>query len=473
MSSAARPGGPIRLVVLCAAIALTMAALPRAAFAENAVLSPAIEKTIAALKQDAAKSDLGFEITRDLVRDVGSRMAGTDAEARARTWAVARFEALGHSARIEPFTVNMWRRTHQDAAIVAPFNLPVVIAALGGSAATPAGGLEADVVRFANIPALTATAPESVIGKIVFIDEKMARSQDGSTYGAAVAKRRRCPLLAREKGAAACLIRTVGTSPLRVANTGNITSRETRIIPAAALSNPDADELAYLLTKGPVRMRLDIGVETQPDAPSGNVIVDIKGRERPNEIVLLGAHLDSWDVTPGAHDDGAGVGTMMAVAKLIASLPHRPRRTIRIVLFGSEEVGLIGGMAYAKAHQDELKDHILASESDFGGETIWRLRTKFGPGGAPYAAAMASAVGDLAIPPSDQPAEGESEVGLLAAAGVPVFDLDADGTKYFDVHHTPNDVISGVDPATLRQNVAAYAALAYIAAESGWDFRAK
>jgi Zn-dependent M28 family amino/carboxypeptidase len=164
---------------------------------------------------------------------------------------------------------------------------------------------------------------------------------------------------------------------------------------------------------------------------------------------------------------------MMAVAKLIAALPRPPKRTIRIVLFGSEEVGLIGGMAYAKAHKDELAHHVLASESDFGGETIWRLRTRFGPGAAAYARAMAGAVSDLAIPASAQPAEGESEVGLLAGQGVPVFDLDADGTKYFDIHHTPNDVISGVDPATLRQNVAAYAALAYIAAESDWDFRRK
>lgn len=466
-------GRQVRQALRWGAVAIAFAALAGPAQAQDEALTPAIETTIAHLKQAAASSDLGFEITRDLVRDVGPRMAGTEAEARARAWAVARFKALGLSARIEPFTVTMWRRTHQSARIVAPFAAPVVIAALGGSAPTPEGGLEAEVVRFADIPALEAASPARVAGKIVFVDEKMARSQDGSSYGAAVAKRRRCPLLAREKGAAACLIRTVGTSPLRVANTGNITSRETRIIPAAALSNPDADELAYLLGKGPVRMRLDIGVETRPDAPSGNVIVDIKGRERPDEIVLLGAHLDSWDVTPGAHDDATGVGTMIAVAKLIAALPRPPKRTIRIVLFGSEEVGLIGGMAYAKAHKDELAHHVLASESDFGGETIWRLRTRFGPGAAAYARAMAGAVSDLAIPASAQPAEGESEVGLLAGQGVPVFDLDADGTHYFDIHHTPNDVISGVDPATLRQNVAAYAALAYVAAESDWDFRKK
>src|SRR5262249_16664743 len=242
---------------------------------------------------------------------------------------------------------------------------------------------------------LEAAKPESVEGKIVFLDEKMARSQDGSTYGAAVVKRRRCPILAREKKAAACLIRTVGTSPQRVANTGNITSRATRIIPAAALSNPDSDELAYLLTNGPVRVRLDIGVETQADAPSGNVIAEIRGREKPNEIVLLGAHLDSWDITPGAHDDATGVGTMMAVAKLIADLPGNPKRTIRVVLFGSEETGLIGGMAYARDHKDELKNHVLASESDFGGETLWRMRTKFGPGAGEYAQAMQAAIADL------------------------------------------------------------------------------
>lgn len=454
-------------------IAALMTTLAINAAAEPVRLSPIIQKNIVKLKETAAKSDLGFEITRDLVRDVGPRMAGTEAEARARAWALAKFRSLGFTARVEPFKTNMWRRTHESARLVAPFSAPLTIATLGNSAPTPEGGIEAEVVRFADLAALEAAKPESIEGKIVFLDEKMARSQDGSTYGVAVVKRRRCPILARERKAAACLIRTVGTSPQRVANTGNITSRESRIIPAAALSNPDSDELAYLLSKGPVRVRLDIGVETQADAPSGNVIAEIRGREKPHEIVLLGAHLDSWDITPGAHDDGTGVGTMMASAKLIADLPGSPRRTIRIVLFGSEETGLIGGMAYAREHKDELKDHVLASESDFGGETLWRMRTKFGPAAAGYARAMQAAVADLNIPLGDPPAAGESEVGLLAAQGVPVFDLDADGTNYFDVHHTPNDVISSVDPAALRQNVAAYATLAYIAAESDWDFRAK
>ena len=325
-------------------IAALMTTLAVNAAAEPARFSPAIQKNIARLKETAAKSDLGFEITRDLVREVGPRMAGTEAETRARAWAVAKFKTLGFTARIEPFKTNMWRRTHESARLTTPFSAPLTIATLGNSAPTPEGGFEAEVVRFPDLAALEAAKPESVEGKIVFLDEKMARSQDGSTYGAAVVKRRRCPILAREKKAAACLIRTVGTSPQRVANTGNITSRESRIIPAAALSNPDSDELAYLLSKGPVRVRLDIGVETQADAPSGNVIAEIRGREKPHEIVLLGAHLDSWDITPGAHDDGTGVGTMMASAKLIADLPGSPRRTIRIVLFGSEETGLIGSI---------------------------------------------------------------------------------------------------------------------------------
>ena len=454
-----------------------VAALASLALAGTAIaqtpLTPAMDKAVAHLKHEALSNDLAFEITSSLVRDVGPRPAGFEAEARARVWALAKFKSLGLSAHIEPFAMDAWRRTRESASLTAPFNSPLVITALGGSAATPEGGVEAQVVRFADIPALEAASADSVKGKIVFLDEKMARSQDGSSYGAAVAKRRRCPILAQQKGAAACLIRTVGTSPLRVANTGNITSREKVTVASAALSNPDADELAHLLAKGEVRMRLDIGVETHADAPSGNVVAEIKGRTHPNEIVLLGAHLDSWDITPGAHDDGTGVGTMMAVAKMIASLPQRPKRTIRIVLFGSEERGLLGGMAYLKAHTGELKNHVLAAESDFGGETLWRVRTKFGPGAAGHAKALQAALGDLAIPGSDVVAAGESEVGLLAGAGVPVLDLDADGTHYFDIHHTINDVIDDVDPAALRQNVAAYATLAYIAADSDWDFRAK
>lgn len=455
---------------LAAALAATSSAAGAASPPETRIPDAAMA-TVAQLRETALHDRTAWDAVESLTTEVGPRLAGSEADARAVAWAEAKFRALGYDkVWRQEVTFPKWERRDESGAVLGAHAQPLHLTALGGS---PGGTVEGEVVRFADLAALEAAKPESIEGKIVFLDEKMARSQDGSTYGVAVVKRRRCPILARERKAAACLIRTVGTSPQRVANTGNITSRESRIIPAAALSNPDSDELAYLLSKGPVRVRLDIGVETQADAPSGNVIAEIRGREKPHEIVLLGAHLDSWDITPGAHDDGTGVGTMMASAKLIADLPGSPRRTIRIVLFGSEETGLIGGMAYAREHKDELKDHVLASESDFGGETLWRMRTKFGPAAAGYARAMQAAVADLNIPLGDPPAAGESEVGLLAAQGVPVFDLDADGTNYFDVHHTPNDVISSVDPAALRQNVAAYATLAYIAAESDWDFRAK
>jgi Zn-dependent M28 family amino/carboxypeptidase len=434
---------------------------------------PAILATIERLKTAAAKSDLGYEFTRDLVAEVGPRPAGTEAEARARDWAVARLKALGFSnVRVEPFAMRSWRRTHEAFELTAPFHEPLVAVALGGSAPTPPGGLEGEIVRFADLTALAAAPADSLKGKIAFVDERMARAQDGSGYGPAVAKRRRAPVLAAEKGAIASLIRTVGTSPDRIANTGAASSANApTAIPAAALSNPDADQLEHLLGKGPVRVRMDIQVETEAEAQSGNVIAEVKGREAPDEIVILAAHLDSWDITPGAQDDAVGVGAMVAAAKLILDLPHHPKRTVRVVLFGSEEPGLLGGLAYAKAHKDELARHIVGAESDFGAGPAWQLRTKFAS--REFALAFARAVGDLAIPLTEIPARGDSEMEILSRAGVPVFELPPDGYRYFDIHHTVNDTLDKIDPAAVRKNVAAYASLVYLAAESGWDLRAK
>ncbi|MDZ4691181.1 M28 family peptidase [Terricaulis sp.] len=430
------------------------------------------QRTVDRLRAAALESDLAWDIVEDLVTEVGPRLAGSEAEARARDWAVAMLrENRFTNIRIEPFTIPYWDAIREEASIVGPAPQPMVIAALGGSPSTPQGGLEAQVVRFPDMAALEAAPNASVAGRIVFIDERMGRTQDGSSYGAAVAKRGRCAPVAQAKGAVACLIRSVGTDPHRFAHQGG-SSRQAlgASLPAAALSPADADLLARRIARGPTRVRLNIEADIRENAPSGNVIAEIRGRERPDEIILIAAHLDSWDMGQGAIDDGAGVAVITAAARLIRDLPRRPRRTIRILLAGAEENGVHGGAAYARAHSSE--PHIVGAESDFGAGRIYRFRTRFAENALPYGRAIQRQLAPLGIIAGDNAANGGADTSDMRQAGMPVVDLSQDGLDYFDYHHTPDDTLDKIDPEALRQNVAAWAIFTYLAADSDWVFTA-
>lgn len=427
-------------------------------------------RNVERLRAAALESDLAWEIVEDLVTEVGPRLAGSEAEAHARTWAEAMLrEQRFANIRTEPFTLPYWDAIREEAHIVGQSTQPMVIAALGGSPSTPQGGLEAEVVRFPDMAALEAAPESAVRGRIVFIDERMLRTQDGSGYGAAVAKRGRCAPVAQAKGAVACLIRSVGTDPHRFAHQGG-SSRQSQgaSLPAAAISPADADQLARRVARGPTRVHLNIEADIRENAPSGNVIAEIRGRERPDEIVLLAAHLDSWDMGQGAIDDGAGVAIVTAAARLIRDLPRRPRRTIRILLAGAEENGVHGGAAYARAHANE--PHIVGGESDFGAGRVWRFRTRFADHAMPYARAIQQQLAPLGIILGDNAAGGGADVGAMRQAGMPVVDLSQDGLDYFDYHHTPDDTLDKIDPEALRQNVAAWAVFTYLVADSDWVF---
>jgi len=417
---------------------------------------------------------VGLKFVEDLTTEVGPRLAGSEAEARARQWAVAELKGLGfRNVRVDDFTIPFWSRVRESARVVSPAPQNLEITMLGGSRPTPEGGLTAQIVRFTSMAELSAAAPSKVTGKIVFVDEGMTRTQDGSGYGVAVGKRRNCAAVTIEKGGVACLIRSVGTDAHRFPHTGMMARGQAiGAGPGAALSAPDADQLTRLLMRGPVTVKLDLAVETRPSAPSGNVIAEIPGRGAlADEIILLGCHLDSWDLGTGAIDDGAGCGIVVGAAKLISDMPGRTKRTIRVVLYGSEEVGLLGGNAYAEAHADELAKHVLASESDFGADRVWRFQTKFGEGALPYASAIQAKLAPLGVTPGDNNASGGPDVGVLRRAGVPVVTPRQNGLDYFDLHHTPDDTFDKIKPEAFRQNVAVYAAFTWIASETGWDFR--
>jgi carboxypeptidase Q len=276
-------------------------------------------------------------------------------------------------------------------------------------------------------------------------------------------------------------VRSVGTDSHRLAHAGTTRYVDGRVpVPAFALSNPDADQLERLAALGQaVRVRLFSSASYVPTARSQNVIADVRGGERPQEVVLLGAHLDSWDQGTGAIDDGTGTAIITAAAKLIRDLPARPRRTVRVVLFGSEEVAqpgspdsAYGGHSYADNHRAELANHVLAGESDLGADRVYRVALPQAVSGSEFermALRVLTPIGVLLAP--RPPQEAGTDVGPSVEAGVPAFLLSQDATRYFDIHHTPDDTLDKVDRSQLDQNVAAWAALVWLAADSDVDFR--
>jgi len=417
-------------------------------------------------------SSVGYDIINSLTTEVGPRLAGSEAEARARDWAVAKFKTLGFkNVRIEPFSVDYWERHVESAEIVSPFPQKLHITTLGGSVATKPGGVTGQIVRFASLKALIDAPMAGLAGKIVFVDEYMTRTQDGSGYGVAVRKRSGAANEAGKRGAIAALIRSVGTDQHRFPHTGQMNYvKQIPKVPIAALSAPDADQLQRALLLGEVEVKLSLEVESLGPRQSGNVIGEIPGET--DEIVIIGGHLDSWDLGTGAVDDGAGIGITLGAAKMILDLKRKPQRTIRVVMFGSEEVGLVGAKAYAEAYKTELDKHVIGAESDFGGGKIWRFDTRFGKDKLHFAAAIQAVLGPLGIALGDNSASGGPDMGPMRALGMPVATLKQNGWDYFDLHHTANDTFDKIKPEDIAQNVAAYAAFAWMAANLDGHFRA-
>lgn len=431
-------------------------------------------RTVDRLIDNGLEDDVAYDVLRSLTTEIGPRMGGSDDEARARDWGVAKLKKLGFkNVRIETFEMPYWARVSESAEILSPFPQALTITALGQSPSTPEGGVTAEVVRFATLLDLQAAPMGSLEGKIAFVDGDMARTQDGSGYGLAVQKRSQAAVAAGERGAMAALIRSVGTDSHRMPHTGSSVRGGATLgpIPSAALSAPDADQLARALdiADGSVTIKLDIQVEWRETTTSGNVIGEIPGAS--DEIIVIGGHLDSWDLGTGAVDDGAGVAITTAAAKLVGDLRGKPKRTIRVVMWGAEEVGLHGARAYAEQHADEIERHVLASESDFGAGPIYQLDTLFGDAALPKATPMANALRRLSIAPGNNNAFGGPDVLPIKALGVPVVTLRQSGWDYFDLHHTADDTLDKVDIDDLRQNVAAWAAMIYMASEMDGDFR--
>ncbi len=423
-----------------------------------------------ALRQTALDSELGYRITESLTTEIGPRLAGSEADARAVAWAKAKFTELGYDkVWTEPVTFPKWERRSESARVVGINDQPLVLTALGGS---PGGTVEAEVVRFDSLAALEAVAAGSLQGKIAFIDHKMERSRDGNGYGGGSRVRSRGPSAAIRAGAVGYVMRSAGTDSHRAPHTG-ITRFDEGLtpIPSAALSAPDADQLTRLLALGrPIRLNVTLDCGWNGEATSHNVIGEMTGSSLPDEVVVIGGHLDSWDAGTGAVDDGAGVGITMAAGKLIGDLKQRPARTVRVIAFANEEQGLHGGYAYAKAHEKSIPKHLIGAESDFGAGRIYAFDTSAPAHAEAAARQIADALAPLGI--AYTPGEGGPGPDLIpiAGKGMAWATLHQDGTDYFDLHHTPDDTFDKIDPQALAQNVAAYAVFAYLAAAAEGDF---
>jgi len=434
---------------LLTALALVLAA-PAAA--------QTVPSQVVQLRDSALKDDYAWDITEGLTTEVGQRLAGTEAEARARAWAVSRLKAMGFAnVRVEPFDMPTWTRGAESAEILAPFPQKLVVAALGNSASTPAEGITGEVVGFDTLADLVAAPDEAVRGKIVFVSHAMPRTQDGSGYGYFGGPRRQGPGIASKKGAIAIVIRSIGTDHHRNPHTGVMSFPDgVKPIPAGALTLPDAEQLQRILKRGrPVTMRLTLVSQTG-HGQSGNVIAEVPGRDPALSPVLVGGHLDSWDQGTGAIDDATGVAIATAAAKRIMDA-GRPLRTIRIVWFGAEEFGLFGGQDYLKKHGKE--PHHALAESDFGAGRIWRVNSKLGKDREAEAKLLQAALAPLGIVPGELDQADGSDIGPMIEAGLPAVGLSQDGTHYFDLHHTPDDTLDKVDIEELRQNVAAWTAM--------------
>lgn len=453
---------------------LLACATGRAADKPTVIPAKAVQ-TAETLRDRAMHDDTAYRIVSSLTTEVGPRLAGGPNDQRARDWAIAKFKALGFDkVYTEPVSYPLWQRHSESGAIVSPFPQKLVLTALGYSPATPAGGLTAQVVAFDNLDALKAADPASIRGRIVYVGARMQRHKDGHDYRIGSAVRTQGPVIAQAKGAAGFLLRSAGTDPHSRAPHTGVTgfTDPTKAIPAAALAEPDADQLERVLAYGrPVTVKLDLDCGITGQYTGANVIGEITGRKYPDQVVDIGGHLDSWDPGTGAIDDGAGVAIAMAAAKLIHDLPQRPDRTIRVIAFANEEMGLFGGRAYAEKHAAEVAKHQLGTESDFGAGRIWKMGASVKPEARAAIAQIAGVLKPIGVAydPNAQ-GGGGSDLSQMHAKGMAALSLTQDGTYYFDWHHSAEDTLDKIDPQDLAQNVAVYAAYAYMAAQADGDF---
>lgn len=442
------------------ALALLMPSRPQAQTAPSNWLAP-LRDTAARLIKAATADDFAWRRLAELTDTFGSRFSGSQSLERAIDWAAAAMKADGlENVRKEPVMVPRWIRGQESAAITSPEPGPLAMLGLGGTVATPEGGIEAEVLVATSFDDLRAKQAEAR-GRIVLFDVPF------TTYSETVTYRTQGARTAAQYGALAVLVRAVGPIGLRTPHTGAVQYQAGQPqIPAAAISAEDASRIVRIIARGrAVRVRLVTSGRYEPDSESFNVVGEIVGRERPEEIVLVGGHIDSWDVGTGASDDGAGCIVTWEAARLMKRLGIRPRRTVRVVLFTNEENGLGGANAYVARYRAEAANHVFALESDSG---IF-APAALGFTGTPAARVVMQQLGTLVAPlgfGDIVSGGGGADIGPIAAAGnVPTMAYLGDSNRYFVIHHTQADTIERISPEEVQKAAAAIAAITYAIAE--------
>jgi len=489
---------PAILLLGCAAQTATVNNQP--AVAPNpsvaADLHSRYHATASTITDAAMKDDGAYDKLRRLCDDVGNRISGSANLDRALDWAVETMQRDGlQNVHKEPVQVIRWVRGEESIEMIEPRRQPLVMLGLGGSIATPPEGITAEVVVVRDEAELDKLG-SGAEGKIVLFNNAMPPYDPvkGSGYGQTVRFRHRGADLASDKGAVACLVRSVTAHSLRTPHTGAMGYADgKRKIPAAAITVEDSEEIARMTADGKkVVVCLKMTAHDEGLVPSANVIGEIRGRELPDEVVVIGGHIDSWDVGQGAHDDGAGCVMSMEALALLKRLNLTPRRTIRCVLFTNEENGLAGGKQYALDHAADLAKHVAALETDSGGFRPVSIGVSIPDTGArpsnastsqvldsmrrgrqtsqhdEQAAAKLAAVLTLLQPTLNMHATvggGGADISAMRAGGVPQLGLEVEGSRYFDYHHTPADTLDKVDKKDLRECVAAMAVVSYVLAD--------
>ncbi len=410
----------------------------------------------------AAQADqFAWDRVAELTDTFGQRLSGSDNLNRAIAWAQDTMKKDGlENVHTEKVMVPRWVRGNESLEITNPPHHNVPMLGLGGSIATPPAGIEADVMVVSSADDLTRRAAEAK-GKIVLFNVPF------TNYGETVAYRSGGASMAAKVGGVAALVRAVGPMGLRTPHTGGMNYAEGMAkIPTAAIPAEDANRIQRLVKRGiAVRMRLKMEARFEPDVESFNVVAEIKGSERPEEIVLVGGHFDSWDPGAGASDDAVGCVVTWEAARLMKKLNIRPKRTVRVVLFTNEENGTRGGNGYRDAHAAEAANHILAVESDDGVFAPARLSFTGSDAARKLIADITSLLTPLGLSPL-QPGGGGADIGPISQAGrVPMLSFDGDATKYFTIHHTPADTVDRIDPKEVSTAAASLAALVYVVAD--------
>jgi carboxypeptidase Q len=408
----------------------------------------------------ATSSDAAWQRLASMTDTFGHRLSGSASLEAAIRWAAGEMKQDFDEVRLEPVMVPRWVRGSESLEMLEPRQHSLVILGLGNSIGTPASGVQAEVLVVRSFAELDANA-SNARGRIVLFNVPF------SSYGEIVQYRSSGASRAAAYGAVAALVRSVGPPGLRTAHTGALRYAADRPqIPAAAVATEDADRLQRMQDRGTrVVLHLRMDAKFLSDSESANLAADYRGREKPDEIVAIGCHIDSWDVGTGATDDGGGCIVMWEAVRVLRQLNLRPRRTIRVVFWTNEENGLRGGTAYRDRHRHELRRHVLMMESDSG---VFRP-LGFGFSGPDRARGTVTDIsGLLRSIGADRigPNGGGADIGpSVDAAGIPAMSLDVDGSKYFLIHHTQADTVDKIDPADMAKCVAAVAVMSYVVAD--------